>query len=685
LETETVEDSRGHSDIKLWLSELQLSGKAEETWRRDVRNVLKIYRSEVFLGVDSNQRKETFNILWSNTETIRPALYSQPPKPDIRRRFRDKDVLGKHVSEVLERSVGYAVDGDDFSDCMKMAVLDYQLAGRPITRVRYEADIVGEGDEAEVRDQSVGYEQVQWDDFRRGPGKTWSEVPWVAFRHRLTKSDMEEQFPDCVDKVTYSAVQSDEQHTEKPMDKTSDSIFQVTELWEIWDKESRTIKFLAPSYKDEFVSEMDDSLGLSEFFPIPKPMYAVESPSSLIPVTEYSMYETLAKELETTTNRINRIVKAIRVRGIYDSTMSEVRKLLEGGDNEMIPAENVSRLIEQGGIDKFVWMLPIDMMASVASSLFQQRQSLLSQIYEITGISDILRGNSDPNETLGAQRIKANFGSQRLQSKQREVQRYARDLIRMTAEIMAEHFSRETFAKMTGLTFLTDEEKAGIQEQMQAQAYMAQAQGAEPPQPDPQIVKQLQTPSWDEMQTVLQDDLLRSYKIDIETDSTIEADQQQDQAAMAAMMTALSTLAGALGPAVQGGMLPQEAAKQLVISFVRKFKLGREVEDAMEAEVQQQQAQPDPEQMKAQVEQQKAQMEMASKKQEMEQEQQRFQMEMQERSAQGQLDREKAQMDMAEARMSHQAKVEEMNLKRRFAQEQHMYRMEQLRASGGLQ
>lgn len=641
--TEEVEDKRKEPGVEFFLKELKLSDKAEKDWREDAKTAIKTYRNEVYLGNDQKTRKDTFNILWSNTETQRPALFAQTPKPDIRRRFRDKDPVGKHVSELLERSTRFALDGDDFTDSVIAAVNDLLLPGRAITRVRYKPHMEEVTDEEGnvievVKDEEVTYEQWQWDDFRHGPGKTWSEVPWIAFRHKLTRREMEDFAPEFVDKVSYDIGEEDDKENE---DKRTEKQCLV---WEVWDKDDRQVKFLAPSFKDEFIKQMDDPMGLKDFWCIPRPMYAIESSTSLVPITEYSMYETLAKELEKMTNRIAKVISAIRVRGIYDSTMKEVEKLLEIGDNEMVPAENLSRLLEGGGLDKAIWMLPIDMMAGVVGQLYQQRQALVQQIYEVTGISDILRGASDPGETLGAQQIKANFGSQRLQRKQREVQRYCRDILRITAEIMAEQFSKETFERMTGLRYATQQEKMMIQQQLQAQQQQAMAAGQQPPPPNPEMQELLDKPAWEEIDEVLKSDILRAYKIDIETDSTIEPDQQADKQALAEMMQGLSQVAQALGPAVQGGMMSKEAAKQLVTSMVRKFRLGREVEDALEEEVQQQE-QPDPEQAKAK-------LEIEQQQQEMEAEREKRQYEAQER-----------QMEFQFNQREHDRKMREMNRK----------------------
>ena len=600
--------------VARWLLEIKAADNAEKHWRKTATAAIDVYHG-------TEEDKNTFNILWSNTEVVRPALYSSLPRPDVRRRYRDKDLIGKAVSEVCERSVTYTLDAQDFDNPMIAAVHDMLLPGRAITRVRYVPSFVPAEEEPEGQQDSdepteelayeeVVFQSIQWDDFRRGPGKQWGQVPWIAFRHKLTKDEVAEKYPDFEDKVQYDATIKDADKDGND-DNEKSNIFKRCVVWEVWDKDAKKVIFFAPSYKDKALLVMEDPLQLRDFWPIPRPLYAVESSTTLVPTTKYSRYETLAKELESVTNRIKRILNGLRLRGIYDARIGEMEKLFDAYDNSFVPAENVAALVESGGLDKAIWTLPVQMYAEVLIRLYEYRTGLIQQIYEITGISDIIRGATDPNETLGAQEIKANFGSQRLQREQREVQRYARDLIRIAVELIAEKFDVDTLRLMTGLKFPTNEEKQMAQQQMAMQQQQAQMQAQQqmqqhqqmvmtaeqqgqqpppspqqppPPEPDPEVMKMLETPSWEDIQQVMQNDMMRDYRIDIETDSTIQAQQQQDQKQMGEVLKGVSDfMMGAAGP-VASGALSMKAAKAMLMSFVRRMKLGREVEDALEEE-----------------------------------------------------------------------------------------------------
>ena len=686
--------------VKYWLDELEDSDETEKDWRDDANKVVDIYRGEdvaaTAIGSDGQKmRKNTFNILWSNIETLKPAIYNKTPVPNVQRRFKDEDQLGKAVAQVLERSLEFMVDASDFDRPMSDAVDDYLLVGRGVTRVRYvptfgtpeqpEGEMPSEMEEnyeepvGEVVKEEVVAEAVAYKDFRRGPANKWSEVDWVGFQHKLTKQDIEEKFgEEMADSVGIDVYAKEEDDTYDNETNRSQREGRVR-VWEIWCKTTKKVYFIAPSFKDKPLNETDDPLGLSGFFPVPRPIYSLTTTDSLIPVSEYYLYQTLATELNNVTKRIIDILKGLRLRGIYDSRMAEIERLMDSGDNKMIPLDGASQYLDAGGLDKAIWMMPIDKYVGVVNQLYAYRQNLITSIYEITGISDVLRGSSVASETATAQSIKANYGSMRLQRRQREVQRYARDVIRLMAEVIAEQFSVDTLQKMTGLNFPTEEEKAMMQSQMQMQmqqfqmqAQQMQMQGQQPPpppQPDPQILERLEQPTWEQIQQVARDDLMREFKVDIETDSTVAANDAEQQQNITELLTGITSFLSGIGPAVESGAVPIETAKSLLMAAVRRFKLGTEVETAVdkigdqpiqnpeqqagesgEAEMAKQQA----EMARLQSEQQ---AEMAKQKMELELAQSKHQMEMQKLEREAQIDQADHQMKMQEMQAKAQSKI----------------------------
>lgn len=614
--------------VRRWSMELKLADKEEEAWRKQAKRVLKRYRGESNYGVNQQRTRDTFNILWSNTETLIPALYSSVPKPDVRRRFRDEDKLGKLGAELIERCLSFSLDTYDFSGAIEMAVVDYLLPGRGLARVDYlptfgKEPLKEETGEAVMDDntpvypktyESVQCSHVQWDDFRRGPGKRWIDVPWVAFRKNLTRAELVEAFGEQIgNKVELSDPENED--IKKEEDPDVRGIYKTAEVWEIWDKDKSEVIYLCKEYKEAPLKVSPDPLGLENFFPMPEPLVSIKQSDTLVPIPEFMMYETLADELDKVTVRINNIVKSLKIRGIYDAAISEFSKVFGTMENDLIAAENAVQLREKGGLEKSIWMVPIDKHVQVLVQLYQYRESLKQSIYEITGISDIIRGSTNANETFGAQQLKSQWGTLRLQNRQKAIQKFVRDMIRIKAEIISEKFSPETLVMISGLKLPSAVEKQ--QAQMQAQMLSMQQQ----PVPD-ELQKTIMMPGIDDVLGVIRSDAYRSFRIDIETDSTIASQLDTDKKEITELMTGLGGFMQNFAPAMQSGFIPAEVAKTLFLSLIRKFKLGNDVEDAIEsmptngadnvAKQQEQQAQM--ENMKQQMEQAQQQVQQAQQK-----------------------------------------------------------------------
>lgn len=575
---EQATDLSPEAVCRRWKLELKLSSKREDKWRKKARDVCKAYTPET-------PALNSFNVLWTNTETLRQACYNSLPQPIVRRRYHDDDPVGKAVSKVLQRALEFCQDEYDFDAVIKGDVLAMLLPGRAVSRIRYVPSLsqVGadnrpgelahsegseeptheaqEGAYEEVTWEQVVVERVQWADFRMGAGKTWDEVQWVAFRHDLTRDDLIEKFGEVGKSVGLDGV------AEEDFAKNEDllPLFRTAEVWEIWDKDKRQVVWIANGF-DKPLKIQSDPLGLKQFFPNPRPLYAIEQHDSLEPVPLYSQYEQQAKELNRISQRINKLVEALRVRGIYDATLTEIAELMRAGDNELIPAQNVTALLERGGLEKAIWMVPMETAAAVLKELYVQREATKQVIYEITGIADIMRAASDPAETFGAQKIKTTWGTQRLQRMQAEVQRYIRDILRLKAEIIAEKFQPQTIAAMT-MVELPTEADAAMAAQQAAQAGQ---------QPAPMV-------TWEQVIQALRDEAGRSYRIDIETDSTLTATQDNDMQALTELLGGVTALVQGLGPAVQAGAMPVEAIKEIILVACRRAKLGTAVEDALEA------------------------------------------------------------------------------------------------------
>lgn len=583
------------SVVKRWVLELNLADKDEREWRKEAQEIWGIYRGK-------ERKKNSFNILWANVETLRPAVYNSVPRPDVRRRFKTEDAPGRLAAQMLERGIAVSLDSYDFNGVMKAVVLDTLICGRGVPRVKYVPTFTpGSGTVYPMEDgeapEQVTYEQavcehVNWEDFRHGPGKRWEEVTWIAFRHKMSRKQLVEKFGNLGKEVNLDTPEDDV--LSKLDDTKIEDLFKRADIWEIWDKDEKKVIFISKSYKERPLQEIHDPLGLSGFFPTPEPLYAIEDTGTLIPGTLYEQYREQANELNRVSSRINVIINGLKLRGVYDSQLGGViQSLMEGEDNKLIPTDDAVAFIERGGLDKAIWLMPIDMAAKVLEVLEASRERIKQTIYEITGIADIIRGATDPQETLGAQKIKSEWGSLRIQKIQKDVQRLARDLIRITAEIISEKFDIALLDQATDMNI-------AMQAQQGVQPLQAQTGGVGQTPPG-QMGPVAPAPTLDQISQLMKSDAMRAYRIDIETDSTIQELAKQDQEEVTKLLQGIVEFLNGIAPAVQSGALPIEAVKALLMTAVRRFKLGAEVEDSLEG-IQPPQAPPDQETVNAQAE-----------------------------------------------------------------------------------
>ena len=328
--------------------------------------------------------------------------------------------------------------------------------------------------------------------------------------------------------------------------------------------------------------------------------------------------------------------------GLYAGQEKDIlKKLFEADENQMIPVADWGSIQSSGGISGLVDWLPIEQVGKVLTALFREREAIIQQIFELTGIADIQRGSSDPRETKGAQTLKAQFASRRSLTPKQEVERYFRDCIRISAEIMAEHFDAETLQRMTGL---------------------------EVPE---------------EVSKLLKDELSRQYRIDIETDSTVAPDDAAEQANMAKALEAITGYVSTMSPLIASGQMPAQAASKLLKVYLRKFRWGREMEEVMEElERNPPPPQPDPEAEKMKAEMQMKQQEMQADLQKMQAE---FQMKQQEAQLDMQIKQQEFQIKQLESQQDLRQDQQEHLQELRQDRETHLVELEQLREKARVQ
>jgi hypothetical protein len=633
---------------RFWRMEIESARKFEREWRREGVAIVERYRGNRSPD-DSNSylalpRQKQFNILWSNTETLKSAILSATPEPVVRRRFLDKDPVGRAASEVLERALSFLVEDTDFDDSVGAARDDMLLPGRGTVRVVYEADfdrvdvppivdafgmavvdedgapVYAEGVEVdedggyveEIGDQRVYLGYIYWQDVLISPARRWDDVRWIAIRHRMTRAELRERFgtEGIHIPLTNEALPGDEAIPLKK-DPNDQQVIKRATVWEIWDHTNKRQVWMADGASDVLLEE-DDPLGLDGFFPIPKPLLSITTTDTMVPVPEFMIYKAQADELDRVTSRISSLIEALKVRGLYAGTIKAFEDLLSDGDeNKLYPLEDWQALLDGGGLDRMIAYLPIEKIAQVVAGLVNYREQLKQEIFELTGMSDLIRGSSNPSETATAQKLKSSFGMMRMTPRQRPMQEFIRGGLRLLAEIVSEHFTQKNLLRMTGLD-LPDQEKK-MQAQMQAQAAQAQQQ----PVPD-EVTQILESPTWEDVIALLRRERLREFRISVSTESMVSADQEADKQNITEFMKVSTDF---LTATIQMAQVAPETANlnlEIYKFAARRFKASRELESVIDdtaeqisSRVRQQMnapPQPSPEQIRAQAEEKKAAM-----------------------------------------------------------------------------
>lgn len=547
-----------------WREEIERAKKRHRTFWENGDAVVDAYRLQKADGNEASS-KDKYNILYSSTETIRPNLYAQSPK--VRSALRNKDTASAPArmgALLLEGCVEYIKQEEDFDDLMDSAVEDLLLPGLGTAFVRYEARFTDKTDEngtkvpvaggkkneyeQELLDEMVKIDYIYWQDFLTGVSRTWRGMPWVAKRLWQNRSQATARFgAEKANQLKYM--------TRETTGREADNPSETAEVWEIWDREKKTVYWYADD-ASELLDTKEDPLKLKNFFPCPRPMRAVSNTRTFVPRALYSQYKSQAETLNILTKRIRLLGEALRVVGLYDGSQTKLADILNpAAGNRMIGVDAWAIFAQNGGINGAVQWVPIDEVVKVLGELLKAREVCKAEIYEITGFSDIVRGVSKASETLGAQNLKANWASARVKKMQKEVQRFARDLLALAGELVAEHCSPEAIALFSGLEIPTGQ----------------QVQRS----PDLQQKIQLFTQAC----AFIRNEARRVASIDIETDSTLMADDAIEREDRAKFLAAAGAFLQQAVPAMEATPELGPLLGALLMFTVRSFPSARIVED----------------------------------------------------------------------------------------------------------
>lgn len=624
-----------------WTSEMDA---AERRLRDFVKQGNKI--NERFLDERDNSGSDgnipfRLNLLHANVTTKLAMMYGRVPKIDVGREHSDPDddvarVGGTIIERILTADASES--GTGLGPTLRMALQDRLLPGLGTARVRYcyETEKVTStvidfetGQEIEEETEQLASEDcpveyVHWQDFRWGWSRTWSEVPWVAFRSWMDREEVKERFGSTIANQIEMATQLPGGSKTSAEEANSDqkNNVQQAEVWEIWCKKDRKVYWWAPG-APAILDVKDDPLELSGFWPCPKPMMANATTNLLQPRADFIIAQDLYNEIDTLQTRISTITRAIKVVGVYDKSSEGVQRMMnEGVENQLIPVDNWAMFAEKGGLRGQIDWFPVQDVVQVLQTLTTIRDQTIDLLYQVTGMSDILRGQSNQYSGVGQEQLKAKFGSIRVQALQDQFAEFASDLSAIKAEVVCKHFDPNTIATQSNAEHMPEFDRPLV----------------------PQAMEFVKSPDF-------------KWRVDIKPESIAMVDYAQLKSERTEFVKNMATFIQSMAPMVQS--VPQ--SMPVLLEMLKWSMAGFKGSDYMEGMLDQaiDMAKKAPPQQDDQRQQ--------EQQQEMQREQMQHQMEMQKIQAKAQADvqvqQAKFRMEMERNMADHQQKMAEQQAK----------------------
>jgi hypothetical protein len=484
-ESDFEPDKRGWQ--QRWMMEFQAARKEVKKWQKQADRIVKRYLDERDSRTEADTR---WNLFASNVETLEALLYGKTPSVDVTRRYADpQDDIARVSAQTLQRMLNSDLErnNDGYAAALEYALQDRLLAGMGNVKLRYVVEMEEVPAQEAITDPISGMElapyveaherkahedvetdYIYWGDQLWSPARTFHQVRWWAFRMPMRRDELVRRFGAIGKQVPLNSKKASGQGSSSGVGYSSAGDIDAerqdpwgrADVWEVWDREHRQVCWFVEGMT-EVLDLKTDPLQLEGFWPFPRPMVANATTSKLVPRPDFVLAQDLYDEIDSISTRITLLERAIRVAGVYDKKAPAIQRLLtEAAMNELIPVENWAMFEAGGKLEGSIAWFPIEMVVSALGTLREYRNELVSALYQITGMSDIMRGEAQQTATATEQAIKARFGSVRVQRRQDEFARFASDAQRIRGEIICKHFDAETIIERSNINNTPDAQHA---------------------------------------------------------------------------------------------------------------------------------------------------------------------------------------------------------------------------------
>jgi hypothetical protein len=596
------------ADLEFYLGHIAAYDREFKPWETRTSKIIARYRDDKRSRTDTASAK--FNVLWSNVQTLKAATFARVPMPDVSRRFKDQDPIGRVAALILERALEFEAEHyRDFRASIGQCVYDRYLGGRGTAWVRYEptfkqidqgaqdsgAPLVANqpampgamppqmpgampgqmpqalgqpmppmpqeaqepetqvSEDAEAQSQAAEeldfecapVDYVHWKDFGHSVARTWEEVTLVWRKVYMTRQALDERFGEKLAKTIPLDAIPDEQQRLKNSAESTQGMRAL--IFELWNKETGEAVWMHKTLG--ILDTKDDPLGLEEFFPCPPPIFSTLTTETLVPIPDFTLYQDQANELDVLADRIDGLVKALKVMGCYDASVPSIARLFtEAGNGDLIPVSDWAGFAEKQGLKGAIDIVDILPLAKALAEAYKAFDQIKGQIYELTGIADILRGETMASETATAQKIKNSYASLRLKVYQDEVEKFASRLLQLKAQIICNHFDDKTICQISACEQLS--------------------------QADQQLVPQALQ--------LLRNNVMRAFRVEVATDSMVYQDEQQEKQDRMEFLTAVAQFIEKASAAGQQSPQLIPLMMEMLKFGVTGFRIGKTLEGTID-------------------------------------------------------------------------------------------------------
>lgn len=668
-----------------WSKEIKRTKEKHDRFYNDAKESMSIYDA-VYKWDDVERRINVWKYI---VQTLVPAYYSRPPKVECELRKNKGTPLAQFSARFIESFTQTGLDEFmDFDALALESAMSVLLVGRSVLWVRYSSETeqtaqkfplrhnaesglytYEDGKEYEGQDvieeegQVFSFEQVEekvgeeafiehvhYTDYFQSCARTQSEIEWKGRRAFMSREKVAAKFgKDAADSLKYNAYPD---HDDIRRARTEDKEYEgKAEIFEIWCEESGKVYYVQLEGEKKFLESQSPPVKYQGFYPC-ETLDVGLTPSSTVPVSDYTFARDQIMLCEQLTTRIFGTLRAIRSNGVYDPALGPVIEELYRGDLMLKPAKSWPQS-SNGNIsfDSLLAMLPISPYVEALQVLFQSREQALTQLYEMTRASDILRGQSDPEQTATAVKLQTDWSSLGLKTRQIQFAKYMSGGISKFGELLCQRFDLARLLDMCGAEDLFSQMPQGVKIKQVIQFIRS-------------------TPG-------------KNFRIQIASDSLMALDERGEKEERIKLLQSAGSFLQDLVPITQEYPAMAPLGLEMLKYAIKSYKAGKELEpifvqtyqtiaqSAAQKEQAQQQTPPDPATVKAQTDLQIAQIEMQSK-------QMQAQVDLKKASDALQVEAIKAQIDMRAMQQKTAMETERLKLEHSKHQIDSVIRLQEL-------